>query len=163
MTTTVLYNDENFLWSGFYCNRSCHGNITMPLQCQWIMRTLTCKHKTWGENLLYLRPYLKPFSVFNVLETCTEYFFTIDLGIVEFIKKFSERFLEKCEIFGHGPNYVQKLYQKQPFSIKPLWDEAAFPKLIIFLKYQRIVWLACYFTVFMILKTSFQNISKTLS
>ena len=25
------------------------------------------------------------------------------------------------------------------------------------------VWLACYFTVFMILKTSFQNISKTLS
>ena len=122
MTTTVLYKDENFLWSGFYCNRSRHGNIT-PLrflfifvflctmsrdvhrlgshcylwhkpiisifriflpkviesyfdanlflfakcarayrtwkQCQWIMRTLPCKYKTWGENWLYLRPYLK--------------------------------------------------------------------------------------------------------
>ena len=48
-------------------------------------------------------------------------------------------------------------------GIKPLWDEAAFPKLIIFLKYSLIVWIACYFTVFMVLKTSFQNISKTLS
>ena len=48
-------------------------------------------------------------------------------------------------------------------GIKPLWDEAAFSKLIIFLKYQRIVWLACYFTVFMILKIAIQNISKTLS
>ena len=28
-------------------------------QYQWIMRTLTCKYKTWGENWLYLRPYLK--------------------------------------------------------------------------------------------------------
>ena len=41
----------------------------------------------------------KAFPVFNVLETCREYFLTIDLGIVEFIKKFIERFLEKCEIF----------------------------------------------------------------
>ena len=53
------------------------------------------------------------FPVFNVLETCSEYFLTIDLGIVEFIKKFIARFLEKCEIFRHRPNYVQKLYQKQ--------------------------------------------------
>ena len=37
---------------------------------------------------------------------------TIDLGIVEFIKKFIERLLEKCEIFRHGPNYLRKLYQK---------------------------------------------------
>ena len=37
------------------------------------MRTLTCKHKIWGENWLYLRPYLKAFPVFNVLETCREY------------------------------------------------------------------------------------------
>ena len=58
-------------------------------------------------------PYLEAFPVFNVLETCREYFSTIDPGIVEFIKKFIERFLEKCEIFRHGPNYVQKLYQKQ--------------------------------------------------
>ena len=82
-------------------------------QCHWIMRTLTCKHKIWGKNWLYLRPYLKAFPIFNVLETCREYFLTIDLGIVEFIEKFIERFLEKCEIFRHGPNYVQKLYQKQ--------------------------------------------------
>ena len=75
--------------------------------------TLTCKHKIWGENWLCLSPYLKAFPVFNVLETCREYFLTIDLGIVEFIKKFIERFLEKCEIFRHGPNYLQKLYQKQ--------------------------------------------------
>ena len=77
------------------------------------MRTLSCKHKIWGENWLYLRPYLKAFPIFNVLETCREYFLTIDLGIVEFIKKIIERFLKKCEIFRHGPNYVQKLYQKQ--------------------------------------------------
>ena len=36
---------------------------------------------------LYLSPYLKAFPIFNVLETCREYFLTIDLGIVEFIKK----------------------------------------------------------------------------
>ena len=73
------------------------------------MRTLTCKHKIWGENWLYLSPYLKAFPVFNVLETCREYFLTIDLKIVKFFKKIIERFLEKCEIFRHGPNYVQKL------------------------------------------------------
>ena len=77
------------------------------------MRTLACKHKIWRENWLYLRPYLKAFPVFNVLNTCREYFLTIDLGIVEFIKKFIEQLLEKCEIFRHGPNYVQTLYQKQ--------------------------------------------------
>ena len=82
-------------------------------QCQWIMRTLACKHKIWEENWLYLRPYLKAFPVFNVLKTCREYFLTIDLGIIEFIKNFIEQFLEKCEIFRHGPNYLQKLYQKQ--------------------------------------------------
>ena len=57
--------------------------------------------KIWGENWLCLSPYLKAFPVFNVLETCREYFLTIDLGIVEFIKKFIERFLEKCEILRH--------------------------------------------------------------
>ena len=51
------------------------------------MRRLTCKHKIWLKNWLYLRPHLKAFPVFNVLETCREYFLTIDLGIVEFIKK----------------------------------------------------------------------------
>ena len=64
------------------------------------MKTLTCKHKIWGENWLCLSPYLKAFHVFNVLETCREYFLTIDLTIVEFIKKFIERFLEKCEFLG---------------------------------------------------------------
>ena len=76
------------------------------------MRTLACKHKIWGENWLYLRPYLKVFPVFNVIKTCRECFLTINLGIVEFIKKFSERFLEKYEIFRHGPTYLQKLCQK---------------------------------------------------
>ena len=61
-------------------------------QCQWIMRTLTCKHKIWGKNWSYLRPYLKAFLVFNVLETCRVYLLTIDLEIVKFIKKFIERF-----------------------------------------------------------------------
>ena len=69
------------------------------------MRTLTCKHKTWGENLLYLRPYLKAFSVFNVLETCRVYLLAIDLEIVKFIKKIIEQFSEKCENCRHGPNY----------------------------------------------------------
>ena len=80
------------------------------------MRTLSCKHKIWGGgggNWQYLGPYLKAFPVFNVLETCREYLLKIDLGIVKFMKKFIERFWEKCEIFRHGPNYVQKLYQNQ--------------------------------------------------
>ena len=69
-------------------------------QCQWIMRTLTCKHKTWGENWLYLRPYLKAFSVFNVLETCRVYLLVIDLGIVKFIKNLSSSFLKNAKIVG---------------------------------------------------------------
>ena len=71
------------------------------------------KTQNLGGKLANLRPYLKAFPVSNVLETCREYFLTFDLGIVEFRKKFIEQFLEKWEIFRHGPNYVQKLYQKQ--------------------------------------------------
>ena len=56
------------------------------------MWTLTGKHKTWGKNWLYLRPYLKAFPVFNVLETCRVYLLTIDVGIFKFIKKSTERF-----------------------------------------------------------------------
>ena len=104
---------ESSFWCKFISFASCTRAYETWKQCQWIMRTLTCKHKIWGENWLYLRPYLKAFSIFNVLETCRKYFLTIDLGIAEFIKKFIERFLEKCEIFRHGPNYLQKLYQKQ--------------------------------------------------
>ena len=36
VTTTVLYTDENFLWSGFYCNRSRHGNVMTPLHFSFI-------------------------------------------------------------------------------------------------------------------------------
>ena len=36
ITTTVLYKDENFLLSGFYCNRSHHGNVTTPLRFLFI-------------------------------------------------------------------------------------------------------------------------------
>ena len=46
------------------------------------------------------------------------------------------------------------------FACSFQWNQAAFPKLIIFLKYQRIVWLACYFTVFMILKMHFKIFRK---
>ena len=62
------------------------------------MSTLTCKHKISRKNWLYLRPYLKAFPVFNVLETCRVYLLTIVLEIVQFIKKFIERLFEKCEI-----------------------------------------------------------------
>ena len=64
------------------------------------MRTLTCKHKIWGENWLYLRPYLKAFPVFNVLETCRVYLLTIDLGIVKCIKKLSSGFLNNVRFVG---------------------------------------------------------------
>ena len=104
---------ESSFWCKFISFASCARAYETWKQCQWIMRTLTCKHKIWGKNWLCLRPYLRAFPVFNVLETCREYFLTIDLGVVEFIKKFIQRFLEKCEIFRHGPNYLQKLYQKQ--------------------------------------------------
>ena len=142
------------------------------------MRTLTCKHKIWGKNWLYLRPYLKAFPVFNVLETCREYLLIINLQIVEFIKKFIEQFFQKmrnlqawtklrpksitkaaeCKsikffllaIAEQFPSFLYAVFN----GIKPLWDEAAFPELISFLKYQRIVWKACYFTVFMIVKTA---------
>ena len=69
------------------------------------MRTLTCKHKIWGENWLYLRPYLKAFPVFNVLKTCREYFLTIDLGIVEFIKKFIVNLCLKKSSFKVQPAF----------------------------------------------------------
>ena len=76
------------------------------------MRTLAYKQILGGGggNWSYLRSYLKAFAVFNVLETCTVYLLTIDLGIVFFfLQKFIERFFEKCEICGRRPNYVQKL------------------------------------------------------
>ena len=69
-------------------------------QCQWIMRTLTCKHKIWGKNLVYLRAYLKAFSVFNVIETCRVYLLATDLVIVKFMKKIIEPFLENAKIVG---------------------------------------------------------------
>ena len=77
------------------------------------MWTLTCKHKIWGKNWLYLKPYLKAFPVFNVMETRRVYLLTIDLGIFQFIKKFIERLFGKCEICRPRPNYMQKLLQKQ--------------------------------------------------
>ena len=44
-------------------------------------------YQEFFEEIAYLRPYLKAFPVFNVLETCREYLLTIDLQIVEFIEK----------------------------------------------------------------------------
>ena len=59
--------------------------------------------------VISVRPSLKALLVFNVLEILRVYLLTIDLGIFQFIKKFIERFFEKCEICRRGPNYVQKL------------------------------------------------------
>ena len=129
-------------------------------QCQWIMRTLTCKHKTWGENWLYLRPYLKAFSLVDVLETFRVYLLAIDLGIVKFIKKIIERFFEKCENCSMDqitckncnksswmqvskilltrdrpeqfPFFLVRSFQWNQTTM--MGDEAAFPKLIIFFK-----------------------------
>ena len=95
---------ESSFWCKFISFGSCARAYETWKQCQWIMRTLTCKHIIAGKNWLYFRPYLKVFPVFNVLETCREYLLTIDLQIVEFIKKFIERFFEKCKICRHGPN-----------------------------------------------------------
>ena len=36
VTTTVVYTDENFLWSPFYCNRSGHGNLMTPIRFSFI-------------------------------------------------------------------------------------------------------------------------------
>ena len=108
---------QKVIESSFRCKfisfASCAHAYETWKQCQCIKRMLTYKHKIWGENWLYLSPYLKAFPVFNVLETCKEYLLTIDLEIVEFIKKIIERFFEKCKTCKHGTNYVQNLYQKQ--------------------------------------------------
>ena len=64
------------------------------------MRTLTCKYKIWGKNRLYLRPYLKVFRVFNVLETCRVYYKKIYLVV----------FLKKAKFVGMDKiTYVQKM------------------------------------------------------
>ena len=78
------------------------------------MRTLTCKHKIWGKNWLYLRPYLKAFPVFNVRKTCRQCFVTTDLGIVEFIKKLSRGFWKNAKFSGMdeitSKNYILKYF-----------------------------------------------------
>ena len=101
--------ESSSFWCKFISFFKCSRAYETWKQCQWIMRTLTCKHKIWGENWSYLRPYLKAFSVFNVLETWRVYLLTIHLGIFKFIKEISKRFFEKWKICRHGPNYVQEL------------------------------------------------------
>ena len=83
----------------FLLNVHVHMKLGLK-QCHWIMRTLPGKHNIWGENWLYLRPYLKAFSVFNVLETCRVYLLAIDLEIVKFIKNLSSSFLKNAKIVG---------------------------------------------------------------
>ena len=88
----VIYR-EFFLMQIYFFLPNVHVHMKLGNNAsEEIMRTLTCKHKTWGENWLYLRPYLKAFSVFNVLETCRVYLLVIDLGIVKFIKNLSSGF-----------------------------------------------------------------------
>ena len=45
VTKTVLHTDENFLWSGFYCNRSRHGNVMTPLRFLFIFVFLYLYHE----------------------------------------------------------------------------------------------------------------------
>ena len=150
---------EGPFWCKFYLFAKCARVYETWKQCQWIMRTLTCKHKIWGENWLYLRPYLKAFSVFNVLETCRVYLLTIDFGIVKFIKNSSSGFLinakfvavdqitckncnksswmqvNKILLTRDRPEQCSSFFVRAVFNgIKPLWDQASFPKLIIFFK-----------------------------
>ena len=104
----VLFDAKLFLFA------KCARAYETWKQWQWIRRKLCRKHKIWGESWLYLRPYLKVFSVFNVLQTGRVFLLEIDLEIVKFIKKkIYERFFGKCENCRHGPNYVQKLSPKQ--------------------------------------------------
>ena len=78
---------ESSFWCKFISFASCARAYETWKQWRWIKRTLTYKHKIWGKHWLYLRSHLKAFPVFSVLETCREYLLTIDLEIVEFIKK----------------------------------------------------------------------------
>ena len=93
---------ESSFWCKYVSFASCIRAYETWKQCQWIMRTLTHKHKIWGGggDWFYLRPYLKAFPVFNVLETCRVYLLTIDLGIAKFIKKFIERLFENAKFAG---------------------------------------------------------------
>ena len=52
------------------------------------MRTLTCKHKIWGQNFIAL-------LLLNVLETWRICKLTINLGIVKFLKIFIKLFCVK--------------------------------------------------------------------
>ena len=55
--------------------------------------------------VFFQKPLDKFFYKFDNSEINRQEIFS-DLGIVEFIKKFIERFLEKYESFRHGPNYL---------------------------------------------------------
>ena len=150
---------ESSFWCKFIFFAKCARAYDSWKQCQWIVRTLTCKHKIWGKNWSYLRSYLKAFPVFNVLEACRVYLLTIDLRIVKFTKKIYRAVFWKmrnlyswtklsaktvtkaaeCKLIkfsllaiaqSNSPLFLYTVFN----GIKPLWDEAAFPKLIIFLK-----------------------------
>ena len=79
------------------------------------------------------------------------------------VTKAAECKLLKILLTRDRPEQFSSFFCKQ-FSLKSNHYEMK-PRfqVIIFLKIQLMVWIACYFTVFTMLKTSFQNISKTLS
>ena len=68
------------VWFAFSC-KQLSSTYESWKQCRWIMRTFTCKHKIWGKNWLYLRPYLKAFPVFNVFETWAYIYWRLILGL----------------------------------------------------------------------------------
>ena len=150
------------------------------------MHVLSCQHKIWGENWLYLRPYLKAFPVFNALETSRVYLLAIDLRILKFIKKLSSGFLKNAKFVGMDQitckncnkscwMQVNKILlardrpeQFSSFCVRSFqWNQTTmrwrrFSKAYHFLKILANCVDSMLFHFFMILKTSFQNISKRL-
>ena len=141
------------------------------------MRALTYKHKIWGENLWYLKPYLITFRLFNVLETRKRRTLILNLGILKFfLKKIIAWFLNNREICRRGPNYMfykngKKAAERRLINWIPLsrnrpeqspsffvqsfrwnqttmrWNSISRPH-HFFYKYQLIMSIACLFTVF---------------
>ena len=83
-------------------------------QCQWIIGTLTCKHKISGENLWHLKPHLITFLVSNVLEGGDDINWWVISGLSSFLKELWSGFYIKAKCVGEDqPNARQS---NSPFS-----------------------------------------------
>ena len=77
-------------------------------QCQWIMGTLTCKHKISGENLWHLKPHLIP-SLFPMsLKVGDDINWWVISGLSSFLKELWSGFDIKAKCVGEDqPNARQ--------------------------------------------------------